>query len=184
MLIDLILIAFVGLSIYLGYQRGFVRTVSKLICLIISILVAKLLHPPISGFLRKTFVGDFINGQIADEAQTVTEGSNSIVKQAASGAVGTLTDVAVTIVTVIIIIIVVFVISNFAAKSLNLVTKLPFVSSINKVCGVVAGLLMGLLTIYLVFLVIAVVDVDASWLEGSWLAAKMFKENIIMNLIF
>ena len=97
---------------------------------------------------------------------------------------GTLTDVAVTIVTVIIIIIVVFVISNFAAKSLNLVTKLPFVSSINKVCGVVAGLLMGLLTIYLVFLVIAVVDVDASWLEGSWLAAKMFKENIIMNLIF
>ena len=184
MLIDLIVIAFLGLSVYLGYKRGLVRTLSKLLCLIVSIIMAMILHPLISGFIRKTFVGDFINSNLTDKAQTVTDGSNSIVKQAAAGTVENLTDVAVTVVTIVIIIIVVFIFSSFIVRSLNLVTKLPFVSSVNKVCGIVAGLFMGILTIYLVLLVVAVIDIDASWLDGSFITAMMFKENIIMNLIF
>jgi hypothetical protein len=48
----------------------------------------------------------------------------------------------------------------------------------------VAGFAVGVITIYLVFLVIAVVNIDASWIEGSTIAAGMFKANIIMNMIF
>ena len=184
MLIDLIVIAFLCLSVYLGYKRGLVRTFSKFLCLVVSVIMAKILHPLISGFIRKTFVGDFINTKLTDKAQTVTDGSNSIVSKAASGAVEGLTDVAVTVATIVIIMIVVFVFASFIVRSLDLVTKLPFVSSVNKSCGVVAGLLMGLLTIYLVLLIVAVIDIDASWVEGSFITAMMFKENIIMNLIF
>ena len=132
----------------------------------------------------ETFIGDFINDNITNEAQLVTEGTNFIVKQAAAGAVEGLTDVAVTIATVVIIIIAVFIITNFVAKALKLITKLPFVSLLNRICGIVSGFFMGLLTVYIVFLVIAVVNIDASWFDGSQFAVRMFEENIIMNLIF
>ena len=184
MLIDLIVVVFLLLSMYFGYKRGFVGTVSKLLCLVISIVAANFLHSYVSGFVRKTFIGDFINDSITSEAQSVTDGTNFIIKQAASGAVEELTDVAVTIATVVIIIIAVFIIANLVAKALNLVSKLPLVSLVNRICGIVAGLFMGLLTVYVVFLVIAVVNIDASWFDGSQLAVKIFEENIIMNLIF
>lgn len=184
MVADIILVAFLCLSIYLGYKKGFVKTISKLLCFVISIVAGKILHPHISGFVSETVVGEFISSKFTDETHLVTEGTNSIIKQAANGAMEGLADMAVSVVTALIIIIVVFIISNFVVRSIDLVAKLPVISALNKLLGLVAGFAVGVITIYLVFLVIAVVNIDASWIEGSTIAAGMFKENIIMNMIF
>ena len=183
MVADIILVAFLCLSIYLGYKKGCVKTISKRLCFVISIVAAKILHPHISGFVSETVVGEFISSKFTDETHLVTEGTNSIIKQAANGAMEGLADMAVSVVTALIIIIVVF-ISNFVVRSIDLVAKLPVISALNKLLGLVAGFAVGVITIYLVFLVIAVVNIDASWIEGSTIAAGMFKENIIMNMIF
>lgn len=185
MLFDVVIIALMVISIYLGYKRGFIKTISKLLCFIVSVILAKLLHPFVSGFVRNSFIGDFINEKIAGKSETIiTEDMPSFIKSAGDSTVNGITDVVVTIVTILLIMIVTFIAANLIINTLDLVAKLPFISTINRTCGLIAGLFMGILLTYLVLAVVAVANIDATWLEGSYAAEAMFKNNILMNLIF
>ena len=66
MIADIIVIALIAFFAYIGYKKGFVKTVSKLCCLIIAVVVAKILHPIISVYVNESALGDFIRNKIYD----------------------------------------------------------------------------------------------------------------------
>lgn len=183
MLFDVIIIALIALSAFLGYKKGFVKTVSKLLCFVVSIILSKLLHPVISGAVRNSFIGDFINSKIAEKS-IITEDMPSFVQKAGETTVNGLTDAVVAVVTIIIIMIITFFAANAVVNAINLVAKLPFISSINRTFGIAAGLLMGILLVYLVLAIVLVANIEATWLDNSLIAQFMFKHNLLMNLIF
>lgn len=185
MLVDIIIIGVIALSIYFGYKRGFIKTVSKLLSIIVSIILAKLLHPLISGFVRNSFIGDFINDKIAGNAQTAIPDNMPIFIQKAGESVAFgIADVIITIITILIIFKVASIVAGNIVTALDLVAKLPLISVVNKWLGLAGGLIMSFFWIYVLLALVLVFNPDASWMDGSLIAYTMFKNNIIMNLIF
>ena len=184
MIADIVVVAFVCISVYLGYKRGFVRTMSKLLCLVVSIVVASMLHPVVSEYLKTSVVGDYITNSFAEKTHTVTEGAPTFIQNVANSTAEGIANTAITVVTIVIIIIVTFVLTNLIVKSLNIVAKLPVVSFVNRLFGIVSGFFMGVLLIYVIMAVIAVSDIDLVWFEDSQIAIKLYSDNIIMNMIF
>ncbi len=185
MLADIIIIAFMVLSAYFGYKKGFVRTVSKLISFVISIILAKILHPIISGYIRNSFIGEFINSKIADKADSIiTESAPSFIQNAGHSTVNEITDTIVTVLTIIFIIIVTFIAVYFLIKALDLVSRLPVISWLNHLAGFVAGFFWGILLVYTLLAVVVVINPDVSWMENSSIAIIMFKDNYLINIIY
>lgn len=185
MLADGIVIVLMVLAVYLGYKKGFIRTVSKLLSFVISIIIARILHPIISVYVRNSFLGDFINSKIADKADSlITENAPSFIRNAGNSTVAELTDTVVAVITIILIIVITFIAVYFLIKALDLVSKLPVISFVNRITGLAAGFFMGIIWIYMLLAFVAIVNLDASWMEGSTIAYTMFKDNYLMNIIF
>lgn len=187
MIADIIVIAVVALSVYMGYKKGFVRTVSKLCCLIVSIIVAKILRPYVGDFVRQSFIGDYINKKFA-ETSTEIMGSNmpSFLKEAGEYTASSVTDAVVSVVTVLLIIIVTYLLAHFIVNALNIVAKLPVISFVNRIMGGCAGLLTGIFVVYIVMSIFVIADVSGmeKWLSDSVVAYTMYNDNVLMNLIF
>ena len=185
MLADIIIIAFIVLSAYFGYKKGFVRTVSKLISFIISIILAKKLHPIITAYIRNSFIGEFINSKIADKTDSIiTDSAPLFIQNAGHSTVNEITDTIVTVLTIVFIIIITFIAVYFLIKALDLVSRLPVISWFNHLAGFVAGFFWGILWVYILLALIAVINTDISWLENSSIAITMFKDNYLMNIIY
>lgn len=185
MIFDAVIVALIVISAFLGYKKGFVKTVSKLLSLIISVIVAKISHPFISEFVRNSFIGNFIRNKLVGKTEAViTNDMPYFIQKAGDSTLSEIYDATVSVVTVLLIIIVVFIVVNFIISALDFLTMLPLISWLNRILGFFAGLLMGIILAYLLLAVTAISNVDTVWLEDSYAAYIMFKNNIIMNLIF
>lgn len=187
MIADIIVIALIAFSSYMGYKKGFVRTVSRLCCLVVSIIVAKMLHPYVGDFVRKSFIGKFINEKFAETSQDVMgENMPIFLQEAGEYTANSLTNAVVGIVTVLLIIVITYFVANFIVSALNVVAKFPVISAVNRLCGVAAGLFMGIFMVYLIMSIMVITDFSnvESWLENSVVAYTMYRENILMNIIF
>ena len=182
MLIDAVIIGFVLLSLYMGGKRGFVGTVSRLLSLVISVIVAAIIHPAVSVYVKQSFIGDFIQNKITDSV--ITDDMPYFVQKTGNSTAEGLADMAVSFVTVLLIVIICFIAVNFIIKALNIVAKLPLISFFNKIGGIAAGLVMGVFLVYVVMAAVGVMNVDTAWMDGSKIAQEMYKNNLLMNMIF
>ncbi|MCR5256264.1 MAG: CvpA family protein [Acetatifactor sp.] len=66
----------------------------------------------------------------------------------------------------------------FPAK---LLTHLPVAHGVNKVMGVVFGILEALVILWLIYAVIVLLGVDAAW--GQWIISST-KENVVLNWLY
>ena len=60
-LIDIILIAIIALTTFIGYKRGLIKVAFKLISFLLAIVIAVVLYKPISNFIiNNTQIDDTI----------------------------------------------------------------------------------------------------------------------------
>lgn len=184
---DIIVIAVIGLSAFIGYIRGFIKSVSKLCCWIIAIILGKILNPYVSGFVKDSFLGEFIREKINEKASgLIPEELPLFFRRTGEATVNGIADTVTEIVSVLLIVIITFIIANLILKALNIVVKLPVISTANKFLGIVAGFVTGVLVVYLVLGLISAFGVHdgQEWLEQSIIAYTMYRHNIFMNFIF
>ncbi len=187
MIADIIVIAIALLSAYMGYKRGFIKTISRLCCIVISFIVAKFLNPYVSAYVRESFIGDFIYEKIANSADAALgENIPLFMKKAGEYTANGIADTAVSIVSVLAIIIVTYLVANFIVGALNVVAKFPVISFFNKICGLATGVFTGILITYILMAIASVSDFALvnKWFDGSAVAYKMYTDNILMNLFF
>lgn len=183
---DIIVVALIAFSAYMGYKKGLVKTISKLCCLVVSIIVAKLLHPVISVYVMESSLGEFINEKISAQTDSVFEGMPSFLQKAGDYTANSITDSVVSVVTILLIILVTYFVAKFIVNALNIVAKFPIISTFNRLLGLGAGFFVGIFMVYLIISILVVTDVQGvnKWLEDSVIAYTMYRENILMNLIF
>lgn len=183
---DIIVVALIAFSAYMGYKKGLVRTVSRLCCLIVSVIVAKILHPVINEYVKKSSLGEFIGEKISGQADNTLEGMPSFIQKAGDYTAQSISDTVVSVVTVLLIIVITYFVAKFIVNALNIVAKFPVISSFNRLLGLAAGLCAGVLMVYLIIAVLVITDAGSvqSWLDDSVIAYTMYRENILMNLIF
>ncbi len=187
--IDLLILAILALSVYFGFKKGFLKTVTGLLALVISLVLAMTLYPHATKFVMKTPVYDVVyNNAINIVEQPKTEvgvlsefgtgklnlpqsftekieervdKTSDTVAQAVADFVAT---AAVKLVSMLGIFLVVRLLLLLISALAGLIKKLPIIGWGDSLLGALLGLFRGLL---LVYILLAFVTFAASMVPES-----------------
>lgn len=210
-ILDIIIIAMMALSIFLGYKKGLIKVAVKLCAFLIAIIVTLVFYKPISNLIiENTELDEKIQNVIIENGtkkieesaeeeknnfldnmqqyidNTVTQTQNEIVENASKEIsiklINALVMVGLFIGTRLALILLVFI--------SDLITNLPIIKQFNEIGGTIYGAIRGLVLIY-VILAIAylIISMSAnsnmlSTINNSIITKFMYENNILLNIIF
>ena len=211
MIADIIIIAILALSIFLGYRKGLVELGIKLVSVIIAIVLTLILYRPITNIIINTTSLDenleqailnqgqkIINpeeqkeetNQIQNpEQEIVSEVENHIQNEMLPEAARELSINIIRACVMLILYIVIKIALRFVTALANLVAKLPILNQFNKLGGIIYGAIRGLLIIYVVLLLISFFgqvnpqNKIHTEIQNSFITKEMYNKNIINLLI-
>lgn len=200
-LLDLIIVAIIGLSALAGYKKGLIKVAFKLLSFILAIVISIMIYKPISDFIiNRTPIDDTIEATIAERlnaSDTTSEEINNFVSNYFSNIKNASTAViADTISNTIInvaVIIIVFIIANIILILFkfigDLIGKLPLLKEVNNIGGLLYGILRGFVIIYILFAVLSIISPLANinglltLINKSIIANIMYNNNIIFMIL-
>lgn len=174
--LDLIVIAIILLSTFLGYKKGLIGVAFKIVSFIIAIIITLILYKPVSNIIIENTswdetieitIYDKLSGTRVEEGEKISkeetdlpgivvnyinDGIENTVKQAQENVVQmvskNLTQSVIQIITMIAIFIVTKLLLLFAKVILEAVAELPIVKQFNEIGGILYGILRGLIIIF------------------------------------
>ena len=163
-IVDLIIIAIILISTFLAYRKGIVKLAISLLAFVISIVLTFILYQPISNLvINGTGIDEMIEDAIYEKANDIMKEdekeslTGEIIEQAKNEMLPeTARTLAVNIVKGGIIIILFLGIRiglKFVTFIADLVAKLPILNQVNKVGGLIYGILRGILIVYAILLI-------------------------------
>lgn len=166
--IDIIVVLFILLSVFLGYRKGLVALGIHLIAFIVALVVAFVLYRPIGALIiNNTSLDENLQGTIETKLEEIINTENIEISQidlagetkteAVSKAAKTLSENIIYGGTIIVLFIILRIALVFVTLIANWVTELPFLKQVNKTGGIIYGLLRGILIVYLVLLLVNLV---------------------------
>ncbi len=210
-ILDIIIIALMAISIFLGYKKGLVKVAVKLCAFLIAVIVTLVFYKPVSKLIiENTELDNKIENVIIENGtkkleesdeeskgnllenmqeyidNTVTQTQNEIVENAAK-------EISVRIINVLVIV------GLFIATRLvlillvlisDLITSIPIIKQFNELGGVLYGIIRGLALIYAILaIVFLVASMSANngiltVIDSSIITKFMYKNNILLNIIF
>lgn len=217
-IIDLVIVAIIALCIFLGYKRGLTGSLLKIVSFVLALIIAFILFKPVSSFIIDNTNWDenleqairqsaLEEEQITDNDETKTNKNmpevmmnyiNEAVENAGNEAKTAIIDstarnLAVTIINIGVAI-GLFIISKiillFVKGLANLLTKLPVIKQVDKLGGIIYGLLQSLVMLYIVFAIISFVSPmlsETTFIDSinkSIVANTMYNNNLLLKIIF
>lgn len=200
-IIDIIIILLIALSVYLGYKRGFVKTVFSCFSLVIALFSASVFGPYIGAFIKTTPVYGTMAGSIkaeiseyfddalengqelshtkdGDESsalasslfrfgfdmQQVKEGYENALESGAENAKEQIsekmTDKALSCFANALGMLIAFILSlillRVISSLLSQVVKLPLLSTLNRLSGLVAGFVFGVFGVFVLCMAVEI----------------------------
>ncbi len=180
--VDIIILALIALSIFIGYKRGLIKCAINVLSFFIAILVVILLTTPISNLIiNNTKIDDNIKATIlekidfnnvsAEDLKLNENNSNSpevvrdYINDLTKGATDNVADVLAENISIMIIniavAIVLFIGTKFAlifVKALaDIVGKIPLIKQFNKAGGIIYGVASGVVRVYLILAIISII---------------------------
>ena len=78
MIVDIIIIAILALSIFLGYKKGLIELSVKLVAVIIALVATLILYRPISSLIiNTTTIDEKIQQSILNKSEQIISGENT-----------------------------------------------------------------------------------------------------------
>ena len=199
-LIDLIVIAIIALSTFIGYKKGLIKVAFGFISFILAIALSVVLYKPVSNFIiNYTPIDDYIEQTITERlnsSETTSEETENIVSNYYNNIKNASTNVVADGISKTIIniscMLIVFVVSKLILlvfKFLgDLIAKLPLIKQINHAGGFIYGLLKSFIIIYGLLALIAIIapiaDVNdlINMINNTIITNIMYNNNIILIL--
>ena len=198
-IVDLIIIGIIVLSTFLAYRKGLVALAIKLCAVIISILITLILYRPVSNLIiNTTGIDEAIQNAIFEKSSQVLTQNNDeelkdqVLEQAVSGMLPeTARELSVQIINICVIIVLFIVVKlllRFVSAIANKISKLPILNQFNKIGGIIYGILRGLVTVYVLLLLISFagqINKNNSLHNsvGQSTLGKMMYENNVLNVL-
>ena len=211
-LVDLIIIGIMALCIFLGYKRGLIGVVFKMLSFVLAIIISFVLYIPVSNFvIHNTKIDDSIKNAIVEKfsqeenrenreikensmpevitdyiEKTTTDAKNASIEIVAENISVTLVKLMVAI----LLFIVVQIILIFVKLFTNIIEKLPVIKQFNEVGGVVYGILEGIIIIFIVLAIISIISpivntsVILEAINNSYIGSILYNNNILLRIIF
>ena len=210
-ILDIIIIAIMAISIFLGYKRGLVKVAVKLCALLIAIIVTLVFYKPISNIIIDNAELDekieniiiengtkkleesneeesqnFLENMQKYVDDTITQTQNEIVENAAK-------EISVKIISILAIV-GLFIVTRLVLILLvlisDLITSIPIIKQFNELGGILYGIISGLAIIYIILAIVYLVaSMSASnsiltAIDSSIITKFMYQNNILLNIIF
>ena len=206
--LDIIIVAILLVSIFIGYKRGLVNVIFNLFAFLIAIVVTWILYTPVTNYvinntgLAESIKSVVIKNGVAEEDSKETENNNQFIekyvsksiKNAKNNMVKSSADVIAEKTVAIIVAIGLFIVVRIALILLkfviNGIANLPLIKQFNEVGGLIYGAISGIFIIYLLlaicFLLMSVNNIEAvtNTIDSSFVTKFLYNNNIILNVIF
>lgn len=191
-ILDIVLLAIILLSTFLGYKKGLVKLAAKLFAGIIAIIITIAAYKPVSGMIiNNTEIDEKIEATIVENTtkfidekageNIVTENiENEIVPEQAKN----IAKSAIYIVTALALFVVVKIVLSIIISLIGFIAELPILKQFNEVGGMAYGLLRGILISIICILIMGVItkinpeNALNEKIQDSYLA-KIVYENIV-----
>lgn len=206
--LDIVLIALLLLAFFIGYKKGFVKSVWKIAALVLTIVLMLMLKTPTVNYLSGTALAETINTKISETvnlpqgggvniAQSlnlpqfmqsevnnqITESQDLTINDTVNSS---LTSLFITIIACIGLFIAIRLILAVIFMIISGITELPLIKGVNKLIG---GLLAAVNIIFAVYLLLACVSLfapaDSSLFEeinNTYLVKYLYNYNILLQL--
>lgn len=210
-IVDIIVIAIIALSVFFGYRKGLIALAIQLCAVIIALVATLVLYKPISALIiDNTSLDENIQNAIIEKAQNNNENNSqenttqnttqnnelanrdNIDGTEESNIINIMPEVAkqisINIINIGVMLILYFGIKialHFVTALANIVAKIPIIKQLNKLGGVIYGLLRGILLIYVVLLLISFAgqinpeNTLHKQINESFITKEMYEHNII-----
>lgn len=199
-IIDLIIVIFILLSVFLGYKKGLIKLGVRLVAFVIAIVATVILYRPIANLvINVTQIDEMLENTIiskVDEVITQNEDQEITSKLIESAKDGMLPSaarqLAINIVyggVMIVLFVGIRIVLNFITALADAISKLPILNQFNKVGGMLYGLLRGVIVIYALLIILAMigeVNPKNSVIQAvneTYIAKTMYNNNIF-NVLF
>ena len=213
-IVDLIILAIILLCTFIGYKKGLIGVIFKIVSFFIAILVALILSGPISNYIMQNTdiaqkmentitqkfteenieAGEVEKKDINNTSQIVVDYINKQTTEIKNAGIRAMakqvTETTIRIGVAIVLYIVTRIILFFFRKLAESLAELPFVKQFNEIGGTIYGILKGLIIVYVVLAIISLIApmVNSSGLfeliNSSILGSFMYNHNIILNFLF
>ena len=156
-LVDLIFVLLIGVSAFLGYKRGFIKTFVSLVVKLLSFIAALLFATPVSLLFAD---------KILPEYPEVI--SNAAAYTIAFIIIYILANIGITI----------------AANVLNVIAKLPFLNFANKTLGIAIGAVLGLVSAWIFAIVLNFVFPLLTEYKPELFTNTLLDDSLLFNVIY
>ena len=197
-ILDLVILAVILLSTFIGYKRGLIKAALGLFSFIIALIISLLLYKPVSNFITtytpipdkiETHIEDRISSSNEEETDNFISNYYNDIKNASTSIIAhNISNSIINIASVFIVFILARIILFFIKISGELIAKLPLIKQFNHVGGFIYGLLIGFILIYAIFTIITVlapvIDLNSviTLINKSIIGNIMYNNNIIFML--
>ena len=199
-LIDLIVLAIIALSTFIGYKKGLIKVAFGLVSFILALTLSVVLYKPVSNFIiNYTPLDDYIEQTITerlDSSETTDEETDNIVSNYYNNIKNASTNVIADGISKTIInvscMIIVFIVSKLILLLFrflgDLIAKLPLIKQVNHAGGFLYGLLRSFIIVYGLLALIAIAAPIANinniidMINNTIITNIMYNNNIILIL--
>lgn len=196
MILDIIVIALIILAGFIGYKRGMVKIVFGIVSFLLALIIAFIIYKPVSDFIiQKTTIDEKIQDAVIEKlvAEEKEENNITILDEVKNNTIKASAEEVSTLAVRLISLLAVFLITKllllFVKGAITLIASLPLIKQLNEVGGAVAGLLQGVIVIYVILAIILlisdIVNVKelVETINGTILTKTMYENNVLINLI-
>lgn len=200
--IDIAVIVIIAAFAAWGFKRGLIKSVVGILSLAASIILAWALYPVIAKLLEGTditvYIHNAVQGRISEKLEAdiqpampklINDAVNAGRAGLADSAAGAVTGLILNIFAFIAVLIVSRVIIWAAAETLNIISKLPIIGTLNRISGLLLGTVQGALIVcILLTLIYAAIPLRenpilSNEIESSVIAKPMYINNPITKLL-
>lgn len=213
-IIDLIIIAIIAISTFLGYKKGLVGVAFKLVSSIIAIVLSLILLFPVSSYLIKNTqfdeniesrIIDTLNGTDTDVEVVNEDNSNlpKVIQEYINDSISAsinktkeavikdisreIAQTSIKIVSFILVFIIIKIGLIFAKAITEGLAELPIIKQFNALGGTAYGIIRGLALVYAILAIISICFSNselATLINNSNIGKIMYNSNIILKIIF
>lgn len=165
MIIDIILLAILILSAFLGYKKGLVKLGAKLLAGIIAIIVIIIIYKPVSNIIiNNTSIDEKIENVIIENttnfidenSQVPSEFTSQVTDEILPEEAKSIAKNVVCIITAIILFIFIKIALSIVVSLMDSVANLPILKQFNEIGGIIYGIIRGILIIFIGVLLMGV----------------------------
>ena len=199
-LIDLILLAIIGLFTFIGYKKGLIKVAFGLVSFILAIAISVIIYKPVSNFIiNYTSIDDTIEATIekrlnssditSEETENIVSNYYNNIKGASVAVIADgMSKTIINIACILIVFIITKIVLLFFKFAGDLIAKLPLIKQFNQAGGFIYGLLKGFIIVYILLSLIAIlspiIDINniITMINNSVITNIMYNNNIIFIL--